>query len=142
MKARIGKQSIEIDPRRLPVAVRVLPGGVIPYKSALRGSPWAPFGSKLEADYDKQLLLEQRLGAIQRYWHHPVSMNLGGGDRIIPDFLVWDWRGLCFHEVKGHHPNLRASLKNIRLAATVYPCYRWVIVRRAGRRWHEEEVQP
>jgi hypothetical protein len=87
-------------------------------------------------------LLDTRYDVI-KWWREPIKLRLGGRTFYTPDFLVepagWNWPVLAFVEVKGFMRD-DAAVK-LKVAASAYPCFRWLLVVRAGRHgWEVREV--
>jgi hypothetical protein len=107
--------------------------------------------SKLELQFGEMLRSSQSAGLVRRWWHEPMKIRLAGTTFYTPDFLVmpeWardplpiDFDGrLTFVETKG--PFAREdSIVKLKCAAAMYPCFRWLLVRREGRHgWDVREV--
>jgi len=94
--------------------------------------------NKLERDFAGRL---QSSHLIRQWAREPMTFRLAGRTRYTPDFGVWphpasDWRfTLC--EVKGFMRD-DASVK-IKVAADLFPQFRWLLVYRDGR--HSWEVR-
>jgi hypothetical protein len=87
-----------------------------------------------------QMMAGSRLNLIVACWREPLTFRLAGRTRYTPDFGV-RIRGEPFTlvEVKGFMRD-DAAVK-LKVAADMYPCFRWLLVRRDGRHgWDVREV--
>ena len=110
-----------------------------------RSAP-SPYKSKWEASYAGKLELEQRAGIITRWWYEPFSLWLPGKVRYKPDFLVeyqQDMEDVVCHmplnivEVKGWSKNKRDGMTRLKIAAALFPCFRWVLASHTKNGWEE-----
>ena len=104
------------------------------------------FDSKWEETYCAELVLRKHAGLIENYFYHPFSMWLPGKVRYSPDFLIEYPLGLERRleivEVKGWSRNLRDGMTRLRIAAGVFPCFAWKLVRKKkGGGWDESEIK-
>ena len=109
----------------------------------------SPYKSKWEASYAGKLDLEQRAGIITQWWYEPFSLWLPGKIRYKPDFLVEYqpdvddhvcYTPLSIIEVKGWSQNKRDGMTRLKIAAALFPCFRWVLASHTKHGW--EEVAP
>lgn len=80
---------------------------------------------------------------VRQVSREPVKFRLAGRTWYTPDFVVTtlepQGREFWFIEIKGFMRD-DASVK-LKVAAETYPCFRWLLVRRAGRHgWSVREV--
>lgn len=90
--------------------------------------------------YAQYLELERQAGGIVCWWFEPSSYWLPGGLRYKPDFLVWypeADRKLEYVEVKGWSRNIRDGITRYKIAASLFPCFTWKMVKRKGHGWEE-----
>lgn len=107
------------------------------------------FRSKLEANFASKLELEQRAGLIIQFWYEPFSLWLPGKVRFKPDFLIQhrlplddnDIRMLEVIEVKGWSKNRRDGMTRLKMAAALFPCFRWALVTRDQGNWKERTIR-
>jgi hypothetical protein len=96
-----------------------------------RRSPSVPRSrmNRLETAYAQRLELE-RLAGVWAWWaFEPITLRLAEGARYTPDFAVLDvGHSLIFFETKGHWRE--AALVRIKVAAELYPFFRFVAVTR------------
>ena len=99
--------------------------------------------NKLESDYSFQLAMRRDAGDIANFCFESVTLKIADGVRYNPDFMVITADGeVEFHECKGFmRDDARVKL---RVAARVFPWFRFVLVKRgAGRMVFEcTEVAP
>jgi hypothetical protein len=80
-------------------------------------------------------------GLVKQWWYEPFSLWLPGGVRYKPDFLVQfpdELRlPLRIDEVKGFSKNMRDSLTRLKIAAALFPCFSWALIRRENGGWDE-----
>ena len=113
----------------------------------------SPYKSKWEASYAGKLDLEQRAGIIKQWWYEPFSLWLPGKVRYKPDFLVeyqQDMEDLVCHmplnivEVKGgwtkNGREDRDGVTRLKIAAALFPCFRWLKVSYVKGAWKEEAI--
>ena len=98
------------------------------------------YDSQLEADYASYLQGLLYGGIITKWWHHPMRLYLAPKLSYNPDFLVQAGKSLILKEIKGWHQNKRDSLTHLKVAAQLYPCFRFVLVTREKRQWIEKEI--
>ena len=103
--------------------------------------------NKLERAFRDEVLEPAYVrGAIREWWREPIKLGLGGRTYYSPDFLAIEGAGehglapaLTFCELKGFMRE-DANVK-IKVSADKYPCFRWLLIYRDGRRgWRVHEV--
>ncbi len=124
--------------------VRKLPVEAVPLNNTAP-SPKREYDSKWEETYAAELVLRKHAGLIKAYWYHPFSMWLPGKVRYSPDFMIeYPYgleRRLEIVEVKGWSRNLRDGMTRLKIAAAIFPCYTWKLVKKQkGGGWSEEEI--
>jgi hypothetical protein len=99
------------------------------------------YDSKLECDFAAQLAKAQWQRLIERWWHQPIGLRLATRCFYYPDFLVMPCNGpLTLVETKGKWYRDEAKVKS-KVAAEMYPCFRWLLVLREGRHgWNIREI--
>ena len=102
----------------------------------------SPYKSKWESSYANKLELERHFGIVKQWWYEPFSLWLPGKVRYKPDFLVQytEESVLTVLEVKGWSKNKRDGMTRLKIAAALFPCFRWVLASQTKNGW--EEVQP
>jgi hypothetical protein len=94
--------------------------------------------NKLEADYALRLKALQQINAISDYSFEAIKLRLANLTFFTPDFLVIGANGeVVFHEVKGFWED-DARVK-IKVAAELFPWFRFVGVTRKKGEWIVEE---
>ncbi len=89
--------------------------------------------NRLEAAYAQRLELERLAGMWQWWAYEPIKLRLAGGAWYTPDFALLDPGGhLIIHETKGHWRE--AARVRIKVAAELYPFFRFVAVTRQRKR--------
>lgn len=129
MKARIAGRSITV---RETLPQRGAADSGVREVSALAPAP-TKYDSKWEERYATHLDLEQKAGAIVKWWYHPFTMRLPGGTRYTPDFLVQHHGHIQVVDVKGYHKNIREAMLRIKIAASIYTCYTWHLAKWTGK---------
>lgn len=104
--------------------------------------------NKTERAFAAMLGASQADRLIRRWWREPTKFWLAGNTTYRPDFLVvpvevdmLDVAGnrLAFCELKGFMRD-DAAVK-LKVAAAMYPCFRWLLVTRDGRHgWSVRDV--
>ncbi len=116
--------------------------GVEPVVPSAPKEPGDGMNKTERAFYDMVMISSE----VFRVLREPLKFRLAGRTWYTPDFAVWprfpcvehDVR-LTFVEVKGFMRD-DASVK-LKLAADLFSCWRWLLVRRAGRHeWSVREV--
>lgn len=150
-KARIMGKTIEIPDE---LVMRGVGGAAIkPDSPGNRNSPkqadpaasplpgWPKPSDKWNYSYAQYLELEKQAGRVAYWIYEPWSMWLPGGIRYKPDFLVVYPDGLELKpklvEVKGWSRNLRDGKTRYAIAAALFPCFDWAMVKRKGHGWEE-----
>ena len=102
----------------------------------------SPYNSKWESAYAHKLQLELLAGEISGWWYEPFSLWLPGQVRYKPDFLVQYPSGeLYLLEVKGWSKNLRDGMTRLKIAASIFYCFKWCLVHRLkGGGWAHDVV--
>ena len=94
----------------------------------------APQTSKLEIDFAAHLELLKRAGAILNFKFNSVKVKIAEFKCwYMPDFLVMWPDAFELVEVKGHWEE--DALIKFKVAATLYPEYRWCAVQRVKGVW-------
>lgn len=130
MKARIMGRTVEVGDRKLSTTDNsiIRPG-------------WPKETDKWNYAYAQFLELEKQAGRVLSWWFEPVSVWLPGQVRYKPDFLIQYQdqfsRPLHFVEVKGWSRNLRDGITRYKIAAALFPCFTWSMVKRKGHGWEE-----
>lgn len=89
--------------------------------------------NKLEAAYAQKIELERLAGMWQWWAYEPIKLRLAAGAWYTPDFALLDPGGhLIIHETKGHWRE--AAMVRIKVAAELYPFFRFVAVTRQRKR--------
>lgn len=110
---------------------------IAPAPSPLPG--WPKASDKWNYAYAQFLELEKQAGRVLCWWYEPMSIWLPGQVRYKPDFMVQmveDGR-LEMIEVKGWSKNIRDGKTRYKIAASLFPCFTWKMVKRKGRGWEE-----
>lgn len=135
-------------PEDLPKTGKV----VLPGPRTLKAEPRKPVTrtrpddgmNKTERAFSETLEQSRQSTLIARWDREPLTFRLAGKTRYTPDFLVWpdarNWdTRFTFVEVKGFMRD-DAAVK-LKVAAEMFTCFRWLLVRRAGRHgWETREV--
>lgn len=128
MKARIMGRTVEVGDRELSTADNsiIRPG-------------WPKETDKLNYSYAQFLELEKQTGRVLSWWYEPLSIWLPGQLRYKPDFMIQrvGRSMLEMVEVKGWSRNLRDGITRYKIAAAVFPCFTWKMVKRKGHGWEE-----
>jgi hypothetical protein len=131
VKARIMGKTVDLGERKLSNTDNpgIRPG-------------WPKETDKWNYSYAQFLELEKQAGRVLSWWFEPVSVWLPGNVRYKPDFLVQYQmdqfcRPLHFVEVKGWSRNLRDGITRYKIAAALFPCFTWAMVKRKGHGWEE-----
>jgi hypothetical protein len=91
-------------------------------------------------DFDSQLERDWCVELMARGYEvrpHGWTFHLPGGVDYTPDEIAWSWsvdnKMINVYEVKGdmRQKNARDSRTRFRIAAGLYPCFRWVWVTRS-----------
>lgn len=98
------------------------------------------YDSQLERDYAAELIA-RGLG----YVAHPFTVHLPGGVDYTPDFITWEYSAgmvISLIECKGsmRQRNARDSWTRFRIAAGLFPCFRWTWVQRGRGQWSEKVI--
>jgi hypothetical protein len=104
--------------------------------NALGRLPRSQYRSQLEADYATYLELKRRAGQISYWAYEPMTLNLGGGVKWKPDWLVMLPNGeLEIRETKGYWR--RGERERIKIASAKFP-FRFIGVTCVEGDWIEE----
>lgn len=98
-----------------------------------------------EKRFELEKLIPMKLtGEILCYQFEGITLRLANGLKYKPDY--WTVNGnneTVFFEVKGGRPKQReAGIKALKMAASVYPVYRFYLARYAGGQWDVQEILP
>lgn len=103
--------------------------------------------NKLERAYSQHLEARRLAGEILSWRFEAIRLRLGSPERLkaqawfTPDFWVVTEDGLVeFHETKGRW--MEAARVRIKVAADLYPEFRFLAVRRSAAGWEFEEIRP
>ncbi len=113
------------------------------------------YDSKLERDFAEALKRAEREQWIKRWWHHPCGFRLAPKCYYHVDFMVMPKRYSEFDPVQGYSDGddrltcveckggwFRDDSKvKIKVAAEMFPCFRWLLVFREKRTaWDVREI--
>lgn len=94
--------------------------------------------NKLEAAYDQHLDLQKAAGEILWHRFQPMRLRLATGAYYKPDFGVQRPTGpFELHETKGFWRE--AARVRIKVAAELFPFFRFIAIKRDGGNWVREE---
>lgn len=104
----------------------------------------SPYRSKLEAAYARTLEFDRIGGLIIGFQYEPMNIRLSGEKNFYkPDFLVWSADNRpTFYEVKGRNKSDDRSLVKTKVAASLHPWARFIIVKRVRGAWETREIRP
>lgn len=91
-----------------------------------------------ERQYAEYLQVLLQAGKIDWWDYEAVSLSLGQGVTYKPDFLVIRNNTVEFHEVKGRRRE--AGMVRFRVARSLYPFFRWIMVSNSKDGWKELSV--
>ncbi len=95
--------------------------------------------NKTERAFAANLQTAVSNNSIAWWWREPFKVRLAGRTWYTPDFFVLLSPRFIAIEVKGFMRD-DAAVK-LKVAAETYPCFRWLLVTRAGRHgWEVREV--
>ena len=98
--------------------------GAAPHSRARR--PETPMNAA-EERYAGVLELRRKAGEVYQWGFEAIKLRLAEGAWYTPDFLVvLESGGIEIHEFKGHWRE--AALVRIKVAAALYPCFRFITV--------------
>jgi len=102
-----------------------------------------PLLNKLETEWLYKL---QECYPSTMIWSQALRWKLGNGIWYKPDFVLfagWTQKPteLTCYEVKGPHA-FRGGFENLKVAASLYPEVRWVLVWKESKTWQQQEVLP
>lgn len=95
------------------------------------------FNNQTELNYAMYLDLLQRGGEIESWMYEPCTWRLTTNNKLTkytPDFRVVCADHVEYHEVKGFLED-DANVK-FKVAASMYPEYRWLMVTYKKKQWH------
>ena len=163
MRVRTGGRSVEIPDERVRGGVAITTTGqgvrvkteekapielapAMGWASAGTGvakapSPLYPYKSKLEAAFARSLEFDRLAGVIVGFQYEPMNIRLSDGKNFYkPDFLVWSKDNLpTFYEVKGRNRSDERSLVKTKVAASLHPWARFILVKRIRGSWVERD---
>ena len=87
-----------------------------------------------EQIYAKEVHARYTAGEIAGWAFEMVAIRLEHNTTYTPDFIVFEWDGLLFVEIKGRRVEDDASVK-FKWARNIVPWARWVMLRRVRNRW-------
>ena len=93
--------------------------------------------NSLESRYAIELEALRLAGEIQWWRFEAIRLRLADKTYYNPDFAVMVAGRLEFRETKGHWED--DSRAKIKIAAELFPCFRFVAVRRVKGQWETEE---
>jgi len=98
--------------------------------------------NRLEKKYALEVLdPAMERGFVAGYWYEKVRFELAKLTYYTPDFKVYFRDGTVeYHEVKGRWLD-KARVK-IKIAASMWPIYRWIGVMWKGKQWVYEVFEP
>ena len=96
-----------------------------------------PLLNKLETEW--LAVLTARLGPSAIIHAQALRFRLANGHFYKPDFCAMVGTYLTAWEVKGPHA-FRGGFENLKVAATLYPDIRWILVWKQDGRWWEQVV--
>ncbi len=102
-----------------------------------------PLLNKLETEWFNKL---QECYPSTMIWKQALRWKLGNGIWYKPDFVLfagWTQKPseLTCYEVKGPH-SFRGGFENLKVAASLYPEVRWILVWKESGTWQHQEVLP
>lgn len=102
--------------------------------------PWHPYRSKWEWDYATHYLpVEMAYGSIREWAYETERLEIGAGAFYTPDFPVTVFDGMReMREVKGYRRE--AAMVRIRVAAKLYPQFRFVLVTKVNGQWNHTTI--
>jgi len=102
---------------------------------------WPKPSDKWNAAYAQFLEKEKQAGRVAYWWYEAFSLWLPGQVRYRPDFLIQYPDGLerklHFVEIKGFSRNVRDGITRYKIAAALFPCFDWSMMKRKGNEWEE-----
>lgn len=106
------------------IDMRVAASATVRHKNRMNG---------LETAYSKVIELERLAGLWQWWAFEPFKLRLASGAYYTPDFVLLDpGSHVVIHETKGHWRE--AARVRIKVAAELYPFFRFVAVQRERKR--------
>jgi hypothetical protein len=100
-----------------------------------------PYRSQTEARYADVLISLVQGGMLAQWWYEPARLWLAPKTTYTPDFLLhFHGHGpLVFVEIKGAWIRPNALVKP-KIAARLYPMFRFTLVTWKDQAWHEKEI--
>lgn len=96
--------------------------------------------NKTEATYGFRLELRKKAGEIVDYKFESIRLRLAKNTFYTPDYFVVLEDCIEIHEVKGFwEEDARVKIK---VAAELYPCFRFIAVRGKAGAWEFESIEP
>lgn len=93
---------------------------------------------RFEQDYLKPLT---HIGTFKDYEYESVKLKLGNGTYYTPDFCAWHPNGsVTFFEVKGAYIRDKGAM-TIKIAASKYPLFKFVLAQYSKGQWTEQEMK-
>jgi len=125
--------------RRTPLAVAFTPA--VEAKPIIRQSKKGP--NKTERRFLAEHLEPMlALGSLTEIGEHEsITLKLANGLRYTPDWPAWAGDQLTFYEVKGARV-WEDSLVKLKVAASKYPHFRFILCKYAKGEWVRQEVLP
>ena len=126
---------------RAPVLPRSQPAPPSPAKPLARGQMSPRKMNATEKAYNDHLWLLRHAGEVAWHDFEAVKLRLADDTYYIPDFIVMLADGaIQFHECKGFMRD-DAAVK-LKVAARMFPCFRFVLAWREAGQWRTQEVEP
>lgn len=87
--------------------------------------------NQTESAYESELSIRKRAGEVIEYWFESVNLKIADKCRYLPDFMVMLADGtMQFVDVKSPAPIDPKSLVKIKVAAKLFPMWRFVIAQK------------
>lgn len=137
MKARIMGKTVDLGEKTVLRGAAVQPTASVGTPQNRPG--WPKETDKWNYSYAQFLELEKQAGRVLSWWFEPVSVWLPGQVRYKPDFMIQrvGRSMLEMVEVKGWSKNLRDGITRYKIAASLFPCFTWKMVKRDGHGWRD-----
>ena len=94
--------------------------------------------NKTEERYAHQLELMKKSGLIIDWGFEKLRFRLANGAWFKPDFLIVYSDRFEIHEIKGSHFR-EAGKVRLKIAAELFPWFRWKVVRYENKVWNFED---
>lgn len=96
--------------------------------------------NRTEAAYAEYLEMRRHAGEIRKFDFEAIKLRLARSTFFEPDFVVWMLSGAIeIHEIKGGPIEEDARVK-LKVAARLFPYFRFIVARRNGRGWTYKDV--